>query len=76
MQDKFFRVEEVNNWRTTNHDFVFAANHSEAVSKLCSCTVRILNAEYRAIETTGHYFRITEEKAGGKTFIFKVLANQ
>jgi hypothetical protein len=72
---RYFGVTLTDNWRETNGEYYEGLNHKDVASKLPLKSKRVTNDRYREIETTGKYYRITENIFGGKSFIFEVIEN-
>jgi hypothetical protein len=70
---RYFGVTLTNNWRETNGEYYEGLSHKDVAEKLPLKSKRITNDRYREIETTGKYYRITENKFGGKSFIFEII---
>jgi len=71
-KDRFFGITLTDNWIETNGDYQHGKSHQDIADKLPLKSRRILNERYREIERTGKYYRITEMKKGGKSFIFEL----
>lgn len=72
-KDRFFSVVLVQGWRETPLYFQNGKDHKEIASKTLCKNKRITNDRFREIETTGNYYRITEQGKGGKSFIFELI---
>ena len=70
--ERFFSVSVTQKWIETKLDYMNGASHADVAKKLPLKAVRVKNDRYCEIETTGHYYRITEEGKGGKAFIFEI----
>ena len=72
MKKRFFGVTETLNWREKQLDYKHGKSHKDIAASLPLPSSRITNERFREIETTGHYYRISELKRGGASFIFEV----
>jgi len=72
MEKRFFGVTETLNWREKQHDYRHGASHKDVAESLPLPCKRITNDRFREIETTGHYYRISEARKGGASFIFEI----
>jgi len=70
---RFFAVSYTKNWKETQMNYVSANSHKEVANGLEKANKRVLNGRFREIETTGEYYRITEQCKGGKAFIFEII---
>jgi hypothetical protein len=70
---RLVEVTITENWIEKIWEYMTSENHKDVASKLPLKSVRIFNPRFREIETTGRYYRITENKKGGKSFIFEII---
>jgi hypothetical protein len=71
-QDRFFGVTLTDNWVESNGYYMTGESHKDIANKLPLKSNRVLNERYNEIEKTGKYYRISEMKKGGKSFIFEI----
>ena len=71
--NRFFLLIITDNWIETKLDYAHGKNHAEIASKLEFNSKRVFNPRFREIETTGKYYRITEQVKNGKGMIFEII---
>lgn len=69
---RYFGVTLTDCWIETNGEYFEGLSHRDIADKLPLKSKRVTNERYREIETTGKYYRITENIFGGKSFIFEI----
>jgi hypothetical protein len=72
-KNRYFGVTLTDCWRETNGEYFEGLNHKDISNNLPLKNKRVTNERYREIEKTGKYYRITENKFGGKSFIFEII---
>ena len=69
---RFFEIILTNKWIEDNPVYISADNHLQAMNQINKNAIRIFNKKFREIEKTGKYYRVMEQKKGGKSFIYEL----
>lgn len=71
-ENRFFEVTITDKWIETKLDYANGKNHADVAGKLQFDNKRVFNTRFREIETTGKYYRITDQAKNGKGMIFEI----